>query len=305
MNLRKKLPKYHKIYHELYKNPFIHHKSIAERTKISRSGVSRHIKEMYESLILKGPVISLNPAHNYHQYAVFLQFEDPLSTYQRFEGFPHVISKRLHSGKWNISLICDRLLDFSALNGFEQYVALGVKGVTLYSQVTSLDWDLSMKRMEALLSSPQKKSFLYKEVPLLPWNEKEWVLYHKFQPNIRAKAMPILRNCKTRFEHYQKWISNLPEVAVIQPGFYPHGVDNYLEIDFLCESEYQKQVADILGLLPSTSVFFSVREYLLARLFVTSTKQVADLHLFMHHLEKNGFLTEFYHANVLKGDKNG
>jgi hypothetical protein len=46
------------------------------------------------------------------QYGAFLQFENPFLTFNKFEGFPHVIFRNMGSGRWNISFICNRLLDF-------------------------------------------------------------------------------------------------------------------------------------------------------------------------------------------------
>jgi hypothetical protein len=48
-------------------------------------------------------------------------------------------------------------------------------------------------------------------------------------------------------------------------AFYPHGVDQYFLVDFLFHTHYHTQLANILGMLPATSVFFSVGNHLFAR----------------------------------------
>jgi len=133
--------------------------------------------------------------------------------------------------------------------------------VTYLSKVTSLNWDHCMRKMQDAVSKPKEKSILYEEVPYLPWGTKEWMLFRKFSPNVRAKCLSLLRECKIRFEYYRKWVSLLSEFTYIQPAFYPVGIDNYLVSDFLFETLYQKQLAHILGMLPSTSLFFSVVVY--------------------------------------------
>lgn len=164
-------------------------------------------------------------------------------------------------------LIREKLLDLSILKGFRQCVHQGVKSVTYLSKVTSLDWDHSIEKMQNALSQPKKKSTLYEEAPSLPWGKREWTLYRKFKHNMREKNLPLLRECGIGFQSYEKWLSEMPAVARIQPAFYPLGINNYFISDFLFESLYHKQLADILGMLPSTSVFFSVNDIALS--FVT------------------------------------
>jgi len=49
--------------------------------------------------------------------------------------------------------------------------------------------------------------------------------------------------------------------------------------DSLFDSVYQKQLTDILGMLLCTSMFFSVGEYLFARLSVVNKKEKDDFFL--------------------------
>ncbi len=76
-------------------------------------------------------------------------------------------------------------------------------------------------------------------------------------------------------------------------------------IDFLFRSEYQKQLVDILGQLPSTSVFFSVDDYLFARLSVLNVLERKLLFFFIFQLQKRGFLTDFYQAAVISTSELG
>lgn len=299
ISIQKRLPKYHKIYEQIFEQPSIPIYQITKSTEISRSTVSRYLIEMYELSIIKGPMIFVKPAQNYHQYVSFLEFMHPLPTYHGLEGFPHVLHRSLSSGNWNLLLICDTLMDFSVLKGFKQCVYQGVKGVTHLSKVTSLDWDQSIQKMYSSVSSPKEKSTLYEEILSIPWKKAEWALYEKFKHNIRGHVMPVLKECKIRFERYQKWITELPQVAHIHAAFFPQGLHNYFVLDFLFESCYHKQLADILGMLPSTSVFFSTGEYLLARVSLLNKKQEKDLFSLIFELEDRGYFTQFYQTMVI------
>jgi len=295
----KKLKDYHKIYEQVYENPGIPSYQITKNTGISRSTASRYLQEMYKLSIMKGPLIFIEPAENYKLYAAFLEFEHPVPTYLEFKGFPNVIHRSLSLGNWNILLICEKLMNFSVLNGFKKCIYQGAKSVTYLSKVTSIDWDQSIKKMYTVVSPPNQKSTLYEEIPYIPWNNKEWILYHKFRHNTRAQVMPVLRESKIRFVQYQKWLSELPQFVNIQPAFYPYGLDSYFVIDFLFHSEYHKELTHILGMLPSTTVFFSVDEYLLARLTFLSTTQENELLSLIFHLGEKGYYKAFHSARVV------
>jgi len=295
----KKLKDYHKIYEQVCENPSIPLYQITKNTGISRSKASRYLHEMYKMSIMKGPSIFVKPAENYRLYAAFLKFEHPVPTYQEFNGFPSVIHRNLSLGNWNLLLICEKLTNFSVLKGFNQCIYQGAKSVTCLSKATSIDWDHSIKRMYTVISPPNQKSTLYKEIPHIPWNSKEWILYHKLRHNTRSQVMPVLRKSKIRFEQYQKWLSELKRFAYIQPAFYPCGLDNYFILDFLFQSCYHKELTHILGMLPSTSVFFSAGEYLLARVSLLTKIQENELLSLIFHLGENGYYKTFHSARVV------
>jgi DNA-binding Lrp family transcriptional regulator len=294
---KKRLADYYKIYEEIYKEPTETIQKIAQNTGISRTTVSQYLKEMYESSILRGPAIFLKPARNYYQYVYFLAVKDPLSAYERLAGSHDVISVSVECGEWNSLVISEEVVDFSGLGGSEKCILQGRKGVTSLSKVTSLDWDQSLENIYSV-SPPAKKSILYEEIPAINWNTEEWTLYDKFKYNVRVEAEPILKECKISYDQYQKWLAKLPEVAVIQPAFYPAGLDNYSLIDFLFKSEYQEQLSTILEMLPSTSLFFSAGDYLFARLFVPSGRE-NDLALLVSELKEKRYFTEYRQSTAV------
>jgi len=294
---KKTLNRYLQIYEQIYEDPLIPLHQITKNTKVSRSTVSRYIAKMYELHILQGPSISVKPAENYHQYAYFLMVNDPFTVYRRLKGFPGVVSRNLTAGDWNLLVIFNRLIDLSVLNGVRECILQGVKGVTHLSKVGRLDWDESIQNMKA--AKPEEKCTMYEESPELLWKEEEWVLFDQFKYNIREKTMPVLKKVDIRYEQYQKWVSQLKEVALVQPAFFPLQQKNYFFIDFLLQSDYHKGLANVLGMLPSTSFFFSVGQYLLARLSFVDKKQRDDLYSVIHTLQEKEYITQWWHTMVI------
>jgi len=70
-------------------------------------------------------------------------------------------------------------------------------------------------------------------------------------------------------------------------------------------SLYQKQLAHILGMLPSTSLFFSVGEHLFARLCVLTRKEKDDLFSVIFQLREEGFFKSFFYASTILSDFGG
>ncbi len=190
-------------------------------------------------------------------------------------------------------------MDFSEMKGFQNCIIQDAKSITYVPKVVSLDWETSLQKIHNVMTPPNQKTTLYEEIAHNPWDKKQWALYHHFKHNIRAPVMPILKQCQVKFEEYQEWFSELPEIANIQTAFYPQGVENYFIFDFLFQSEYQKQLANILGMLPSSSIFFSVGKYLLARIFLLDRKEKDDLFMLVSKLGKEGFFTDVHQTIVV------
>ncbi len=302
-SLEKRLPRYHLVYEEVHENPFIPIYQITKRTGIARSTVSRYIDEMYERSILKGPMLFVNPAENRREYAAFVKFENSLTVYKDFKGFPYLISRDLCLGEWDLMVTSEKRFDFSLLKGFKECVYQGVKGVTYASRVTSLNWETSVEKMKNFLSPPEEKTSLYEEIPHNAWNDREWALYHKFKDNVRTLVMPVLKECDIHFERFQKWFKTLGKFTRMYCGFYPHGYEKYFKAHFLFHSDYQRQLRDILGLLPSTCYFFSLKDYLFSEVCFLNKKEQDDLFSLIYQLGEEGYFTHFYQSTLIsKGD---
>ncbi|MBU7017206.1 MAG: hypothetical protein HXS44_06830 [Theionarchaea archaeon] len=137
-----------------------------------------------------------------------------------------------------------------------------------------------MKRIEVYKlgeEAHELEKTLYEEIPLNTWDPEDWTLYHTFRDNIRVDPAQKLKECSISHTKYKTWISTLDQFTLIQPCFYPEGFENYYLVDFLFESSYHQQIKDILGLLPSTSLFFSVNDSIFVRLFFLNKKEEASV----------------------------
>jgi len=291
---KEKLKKHFRIYEQIYENPLISRSEISENTGLTRETVARYLDEM-DSTVIHGPSISLKPAPNYREYAYFLTFENQLTAYEE------LIENSLVTagiGHWNVSFTSEKCIDTSQLECKECFLKK-VKGETFLSKVTTLDWDESMKKMHSMLHLPQEKSVLNENIPSIPWQRFDWAFYRKFRNNVRAPVDHVLGELGISRKRYRRWLSSLSDVANVQPAFYPLGMDKYHTFDFLFKSEYQKSLVEIFGMLPSTSLFFSVDEYLFARLSFLSNREMQQLILFIYKMKEEGFYSDVYSMMVV------
>lgn len=73
---------------------------------------------------------------------------------------------------------------------------------------------------------------------------------------------------------------------------------HHLGHDFLFCSDYHQQLTHILGMLPSTGVFFSVGNNLFARLAVLNAGELRELFSLMAQLREFHYFTSFQGATI-------
>jgi hypothetical protein len=261
------------LYQLIYEDPLISCASLAEKMGIPKKKVQKYLAEMYQKSIVKGPRLSVKPAQNYHEYAYFVNVDNPLDAYKGLKG---VVYGNISCGSWNLLVITDRKMDISSLPGFEECIFEGRKSATHASKVVVRNFEESLKRIDAYKlgeEAHELEKTLYEEISLNTWDTDEWTLYRTFRDNIRADTTQKLKECSISHAKYKTWISSLDQFALIQPAFYPEGLNNYHSVDVLFESQYHRKIKDILGLLPSTTLSFSVNDSIFVRLFFLSKIQ--------------------------------
>jgi hypothetical protein len=282
---------YCRIYNQVYENPFLTVEDIANLLKMPVPEVAQHVNTMYESSFLLGPVISVKPASNYRMYSSFLKVTDPYTRYR--EPFKRsYISKSWTAGTWDFMVITEEKVNFAGIEGVKKCVYQGKKGGTFISKCIHVDWENSMKDILSRMGEPGEEAVFYEEVPSLNWSEKEWMLYHAFRLNARRYSVLVLKELDIDREIYEKWVSSLPEVAYVQPAFYPSGSNVYGALDFLLQSDYQRQTITILGLLPFSGVFFSTGDAVWARLPVRERDDIRNVNTVMGYLKRFGYITD-------------
>jgi hypothetical protein len=291
---------YHKIYEQLCENPLASHYHLAKEAHISRNTFSKYLNELFDADMLKGPCLILKPCRDHPYYVSLMNFSDPVKVFGGLKGFPHVVHHALTFGEWNTQVVTDRQLDFSQLQGFENWVFEEKKGHTYVSHVGCLDWEEAFQKIEGKISSfsPYIEKSPEKEMDL-NWSPDEWKLFRAFQENIKEKKGQVLKEIEVRHEVFSRWKKSLKKTCAIYTGFYPEGKQNYMRHCFLVRSGYEKTLKEIVDCMPVTCFLHEVGEYYLMSIYSISPKTSLKLFCVMYDMKVKKIIRKVRHASVI------
>jgi len=292
------MERYFTIVGEICKDPYITLKAMNSQTHIHRSTISRNIIDLYKERCLFGPWLSLNPHENYSQYVYVMNFSDPHMVFEGLKYFPHVRYHAHTFGEWNTLVITERLLDLSALKGFQSAIVRREKGYTYTPPVTYTTWEESWRMVKEKLQNMRlKERDTIETLPRLFWERKDWNLYNAFKGNVRQRALPILKKLGIRYEYYMQWKNDVLDHCRIHTVFYPQPVQRYTNHCLLLKSRYIGSVNEVFSLFPTTPVCVEMSDCVLVYVKMTSddTENLIDL---MYDMKDAGVIEDVNYAVV-------
>ncbi|MBU7012182.1 MAG: winged helix-turn-helix domain-containing protein [Theionarchaea archaeon] len=292
----KRLKNYHKIYEQIYEDPFVSIADAAENTGLSRSTVSGYLQEMYTYNILTGPSLCMKPHSDYTEYVYLLKFTDPFTVFDGLKEFPCVVSHLTTTGDWNTLLVTNKLLNFSVLKHFRTIVDVNPRGVSRTPKVERTTWDGAFALTDELDTSESNYKTLRTS---LNWGSNEWKLFHALKSNLRVKITPLLRKIGIRYEIYKQWKEELNDHCTVHTGFYPEGYKTYMVYCFLFSTPHKKSVESLFHLFPATSFLTDVGDHLLVFANVPISEMSRKLFCTIYTMQAKEVITEFFQSMVL------
>lgn len=298
---KKRLYYCYRVYEQIYLNNTMKISEIAQNADMSRNTVAKYLKKMYEKDILQGPYLRVNPAQNYTEYVYLMEFADPYMTFQRLQGFPHVVYCAQLFGDWNTIVITDELLDLSQLVGFQDMLFKGVRGVSYTPKANMTSWEQCVYCVEDYVHEfePQLTPAQRNILPKLPWGNNEWRLFSAFYGNLRKKITPTLKKIDVRYDKYTAWKNGLDVYCTSHTGFYPQGYTSYAHHCFLVSTEYEPQIKKLFSFFPTTSFFMEVGKSLLVIVSVPDPTVIRWLYCVINVMKAYDIIKKFWHAHVV------
>ena len=267
MTKLKKIENRYQIYKITRANPYVFKRDISAEIDLSRNSVSTYVKEMQEKQILVGPWLQLKPSTTHPRYVFLTTFSSPQKAFNRFKGFPGIISCFQCAGDWNLLFVTDRLIDFSQLTGHSRTHYYERRGSTwdLLAQPTT--WNESLSECDTWFENPQKVEIPKEEPVRIPWTQNEWKLYWKFRNHLRLIIDSALKEISVSYEDFSVWRKSLEQYSRILTCYYPQGFWTYEAFFFLLKTDQPEYVASLFQNLPVTTLITQLGEELL--LFLT------------------------------------
>lgn len=288
------------IANSLREDPFISVSGMSSQINLSRTTISRCLKKMYEERILTGPQLSMKPHKNYIPYIYLLQVSNPLCTFQELKTLHPVKNLAIAMGKWNICILTDRMMDFSELKGFQKVVFAGKRYHVYSPRIRYTTWEQSFKeirhKLEGCTLTVEKSNTGI--LPELPWGEKEWELYRALRLNVRQDISLILQEHNIQYETFHRWKKTLVTHCNVHTGFYPGGLDAYMDLCILFNTKYTQAVKELFSLFPATPFFADLDDHILILVRISSDIG-ADLGSLIHSMEEKGIVEDAHSTVVL------
>jgi DNA-binding Lrp family transcriptional regulator len=288
---------YINIANTIREDPFISISDMSSHINLSRSTISRCLKKMYADRILIGPQLSLKPHKNSIPYIHLLQVSSPYDIFQELKTFPHVKNLAVSMGEWNTCILTDQMMDFSALEGFQKVVFAG-KRYDVYSPlVRYTTWEQSFKEIQhklegCTLTVEKSNTGILSE---LPWGKQEWELYRAMRLNVRQDVSLILRKRHIPYETFRKWKKSLLDHCIVHMGFYPRGLDSYMNFYMLFRTKYTQAVKELFSMFPTTPFIADLDDHILVLVRIHFDLR-GDLNNLIDGMKEKGIVEDTYYA---------
>jgi hypothetical protein len=291
---------YIKITNAIREDPFITLSNLSSQFYLSKNIISRCLKKMYADKILIGPQLSMKPHRNYTPYIYLLQISNPLCTFKEMKTLPQVKNLAIAMGEWNTCILTDRMMDFSALKGFQKVVFAGKRYDVYSPRNRYTTWEQSWKeikqKMENCTLADEKSNTGI--LPELPWGEEEWQLYRELRLNVRQDIHPILRKHNIRYETFQRWKKTLLNYCNVHTGFYPGGLDTYMNFCILFRTKYAQIVKELFSLFPAISFLADLDDHILVLVRISSDMR-EYLGSLVDSMREKGIVEDAHYAVIL------
>ena len=282
-----KMKLYYKIYEQLYESPATCNVELSRRTNLCRNTVARYLNEMYASGILTSPFLSLKSVQPYAEYISLLNFDSMHFVSPRLKTFPGMVNTTHCALDWNQLAVASKPLNFQSLKYFRSQLFQGriervvTPKCALSSGVEIPSLSLIPKR------NPPKHC-------IIPWNEEGWDLYNLVRSNTRAKATPLLKKVKVRYDVFSSWKKTLAQYTTTHLLFYPHGRGAYTHWYFLVKSPYD--LSTLFQQWPASCVLMELGMHILLKIPVCSPLQLQTLLTLFEDFQDNSIIQLSFHA---------
>lgn len=288
----KKYLKY-QIYSFRYDDPWIPNNKVAKLLNRSISTINRCARHAEEGGIILNPSPKLKPHPQFK--AALLSFENKYSAIDELKSCKEIRFICMYHGDWDFRVTYDGPIDFREIPGHRKTVADGVIGPGITPKVGYVSWEHCFESMEKFLEERKiQKSAFDHQTRVPEWDAEDWKLYYYFLPDLRKSFNQLRKETLISWRKYQEWKKNMTTSCTITTAFYPEGYLEYHDMTLCFQTDYEKYIADLFSLLPTSPLLFGVGEYFLANIFIPKDyEKLPRVYNIIHQLLDRGIISDY------------
>lgn len=262
--------------------PFRH---IGKHLKIYSKTASSIYKEALEEKILFPPMLRPKICTDYTEYVYLINGENIQLLFERLKKDARVEYVTWCQGHFDLLLITNERVDLSVEKEFRSIVLSGERGNYFYPSVKRRDFSTVLKEINTFLEKGEfQPSELLFDLDKRgdKWTEREEKIFRYLKNDVRRKFTTIQKELDISRTLLLKCFSVIRKHTILTQPYYPKGYDTYVGYYLVIKTEYERQIVDLLGMLPSHSAFFNVKDSIIG--YVNAEKSLS--HEILHLMTK-------------------
>lgn len=294
-----KMDVYYSIYEQLLVDERISLAAMSKSVGLARNTVTSHFDYMLRAEIIRPPSMRLRMFEDLREYAYFLKFDRPLRVFQELSQHPNVIYCCLASGAFDMAVIANAPLDIENHPQLRKSLVHGMRGDYLVSHVPRTTYEEAFSRIKRVLEEDNlERSRIPMDFPKqeIVWTDLEWRLFYDLKYDMRRTFTDIVKKHKISKWLFYQCYEHIKKNCVKVIPFYPHRRPNYTDLYFALETDYEKQLVDLLMQFPSSSLFFKVDTCVTGWINVIRTFSFKDVFGLFHWMDDHGITKNIAYA---------
>lgn len=264
------------------KNPRMPFRHIGRHLNIYSKTASRLYKEALEEKILFPPMLRPKICTDYAEYVYLINGENIQSLFERLRKDPRIEYVVWCQGHFDLLIIANERIDLSVEKEFKNIVSSGERGNYIYPKTIPRDLYTALGEINTFLEkgSFQPSKLIY-DIGKRgdEWREKEESLFRYLKNDVRKKFITIQRELDISRTLLLKLFSQIRKHTILTQPYYPKGYDTYIGYYVAVKTQYERQLVDLLGMLPSHSAFFKIKDSIIG--YVNVEKSVSHEMLYL------------------------
>ena len=290
------------MHRTLLSEPRLYYDDLGKRCDASRNTVTKYWKQGLKKKVFFPPQIRLKMFENRKEYIYLVQTDEANKLYEHFKDRDELVYMSYTSGKFDIFLQTNRLLDVLP----DGTLFHGSRSNYIYPDTPFRSYESALNLMENKLTREQRKSEITVEYPPEPIGignpHYVWMIFPQLKYNLRVSYTRVVKTLHISFESFQKGLEHLFTVSTKLLPYYPLGFRLYSQYFFIFWSNYEQFLCEFFGLLPCHVSITKVNDALIMYVSIQKGEDMSErLFKMCSTMVDLGLINRFWSSKPIHG----